>query len=124
MRLYWPSGMKGKNPFEPWLFRPGVLPLQKNRLKTQGFPLPVQQGGKSFFPVFRNGFQRGPGNQEGAFHAQLFSFFIPEFAQAGQIVFKLVGMLSALDAGPAWVVFFIQQVNFWSAFMNRLRLWA
>ena len=70
--------MKGKDPFEPWLFRSGVLPLQKNRLKTQGFPLPVQQGGNSFFLVFRNGFQRGPGNQEGAFHAQLFSFFIPD----------------------------------------------
>ena len=48
---------------------------RKDRLKTQGFLLPVQQGGNAFFPVFRNSFQRGPGNQEGAFHAQLFSFF-------------------------------------------------
>ena len=77
---------------------------RKDRLETQGFLLPVQQGGDAFFPVFRNGFQGGPGNQEGAFHAQFFSLFIPELAQARQIGLKLVGMLAALDAATAQVL--------------------
>lgn len=67
--------------------------------ETEGFLLPVQQGGHAFFLVFGDGFQRGAGNQERTFDAQFFRFFVPYFAETVQIGFKLFGMLAALDVG-------------------------
>lgn len=81
-------------------------------VRGEGFLLPVQQRGHAFFLVFGDGFQGGAGNQEGAFNVQFFRLFIPYLAEAGQVGFKLLGMLAALDVGTARIIVFIQQVEF------------